>query len=366
MDYCDTNEKKVRWEHIDFIEATAIFFVLLYHSTKYTYDCWDGAPVLDYVRYYLRTILSTCVPLLFFANGYLLLNRKFDLKKHLVKCIRLVILTVVWGMITILAFMWMRQGCISLTDAFGYLWRLELWWAHHLWYMGALVCIYTLLPILKISFDHCPKYFIYFTVIAAMFTFGNTFLNIMASLVLGRVIEINWFHMFNPFREIYGYAFVYFCLGGLAHRYENKILVIPKAKRNAGAALVILCSTVILFMIGVQLTKISGTRISDEIWDVVWKGYDTVPTLLNVLAIYVISLSCKKSSVIRYISCNTLGIYFIHVMLLQFFDTYIRWDFPVIDTFAGNIVFSVALLMTCLAIVTIIKKIPLVKELLKI
>lgn len=98
----------------------------------------------------------------------------------------------------------------------------------HLWYMGALVCIYILFPLLKVVFDNSRKVFIYFTVVCAILTFGNELINHFITILLNTaglyegIIDVNWFNDFNPFRNIFGYAFVYFCVGGLAHDFVKK------------------------------------------------------------------------------------------------------------------------------------------------
>lgn len=354
-----------RWEYIDLIEALGIFFVVLYHSTTYPFNWMDESNPLYFLRYYVRTILSTGVPLFFFANGYLLLNRKFDLKKHIKKSIRIVILTFSWGLINILCLMPIENEILSLKEIVVYLCEWHQGWINHLWYMGTLTGIYVFLPILKNVFDTNRKFFIFFTIMAAVFTFGNTAINIVGTLAIGylrnieSVFTYNWFSMFNPFRGIYGYAFVYFCIGGIAHDFKDKINNIPELKRNLAASFCILFSCFILFFIGINLTKASG-----KIWDVVWSGYDTIPTFVNVLSIFVLSLSYKKSnSVIRAISCNTLGIYFIHQIFIHMLRDHVK-SIPVFCTFGGCIAFTMVLLVISFITVSFIKKVPLIKNLL--
>ncbi len=79
----DNKPLPARYDSIDLIECIAMLFVVMYHSTTVPYDFNQSA--YECVNYFIRAILSTCVPLFFFANGYLLINKKFDLKKHLKK-----------------------------------------------------------------------------------------------------------------------------------------------------------------------------------------------------------------------------------------------------------------------------------------
>ncbi len=122
---------------VDLLESIAIFLVLSYHGTNYSCDfLQDSDNILYYVRYFLRTILSCCVPLFFFVNGYLLLNRKFDLKKHILKIVRLVILTVIWGIIDLFILMFVRNEFLSVKEFLMGVWSCKQGWINHLCYYG--------------------------------------------------------------------------------------------------------------------------------------------------------------------------------------------------------------------------------------
>ncbi len=56
-------EKRI--PHIDLLESIAILFVIMYHSTIYSYDIIENGRRLNYILYFGRTILSACVPLFF-------------------------------------------------------------------------------------------------------------------------------------------------------------------------------------------------------------------------------------------------------------------------------------------------------------
>ena len=94
---------QTRLYFIDLLESIAIFLVLAYHGTNYEYSFLeDSGNVLFYLRYYFRTILSCCVPLFFFANGYLLLNRDFNIKKHIINIIKISVIKEFCGIIFLL------------------------------------------------------------------------------------------------------------------------------------------------------------------------------------------------------------------------------------------------------------------------
>ena len=355
--------------HIDLIESIAIFFVIVYHTTIYFFDFTQDNSLLNYVLYYFRTILSTCVPLFFFVNGYLLLNKEFILKKHIIKTIRLIILTLVWAIILMPTYMIIDHKPLSLGVIFKSILNLDMAWGMNLfWFMGALICIYILFPALKALFDANKKAFMFFVAACFVLTFGVVF-GSQVITVFGEALHISnkqtlrsfLYHpmltMINPFRGSYGYSFVYFCIGGLIYSFEDRILKINALIRNIISALGIIVSCGGLFLIG-----LFNTSIDKEVWDVVWNGYDTIFTLINVICIYILSLNYRKNlSVIRLISCNTLGIYFMHGLFIRLTRPWVEPK-EFLCNLPLNLVYALLILFTCLMICIVIRKIPILRK----
>ena len=63
------NIPKKRFDFVDLLKATAIFFVLIYHFSLMNVDFIHNGEWTSYINYYLKSLLSTCVPLFFFVNG---------------------------------------------------------------------------------------------------------------------------------------------------------------------------------------------------------------------------------------------------------------------------------------------------------
>lgn len=342
-----------------------MFFVILYHCKLFSYDFLTESTLRHYVLYFFSTILSTCVPLFFFANGYLLFGRDFNLRKHIIKMVRLTVVTIIWAIITLCIIQVIRGEFFSISEFIKAIWTWKTGWINHLWYMGALICIYLFFPLLKNAYDTNIRIFFYFTIICTFFTIGNTTINqvstVCSNLVLGKSISIeniNFYNIFNPFRGIRGYSFVYFCLGGIAYHIQDKIERISVKIRNIISVLGIVLSCLGLFATGYCYSKINGS-----IWDVVWNGYDTIFTLINVVCIYLISVSWEKDSqIIRTISSNTLGIYFIHGIIISLLKLHIlNYDFLLNPAF--NFVLCVFILVASCVICCILRKCPVVSRL---
>lgn len=281
--------------------------------------------------------------------------------------VKLVTLTFIWAIINLLLIHLMTKETISLIEFIKEVWNWKQGWINHFWYMGALICVYLLFPLLKNVYDNNYKLFIYFTVVCTVLTVGNTFLNQFVTMFTSIFFEkpivlntFNFFNMFNLFRGIRGYTFVYFCLGGIIYHSERNIEKIDVKKRNVISMVGILVSCLGLFYIGYCYSKATGS-----IWDVVWNGYDSIFTLMNVIFIYVLSLNCKKDlTIVRLISSNTLGIYFIHGILIGFFGLQIL-SFSFTANLLFYMIFAAFILLLSLVICIILRKLPVVSKLVK-
>ena len=72
--------------------------------------------------------------------------------------------------------------------------------------------------------------------------------------------DTNFLNIFNPFRGMYGYTFVYFCLGGVAAYYIDKIQAITKKARNLVALAGLIIGWLGLFGIGYMYSKASHSH----------------------------------------------------------------------------------------------------------
>ena len=359
--------EKRRFYYIDLIKTIAIFFVVFYHSTLFSSDFLSKATLRSYVLYFSKTILSTCSPLFFFVNGYLLFGNKFDLRKHIFKTIKIVFQAIIWAVITLLALQIIRGDHLSVIEFIEAIWNWKMDWINHLWYIGALVCIYVFFPVLKNVYDTNFKIMVYFTVICVLFTVGNATLNhaltVCASLFgenTGTFSGINFFNIYNPFRGIYGYTFAYFCVGGVICHYRNAIQGMDVKYRNIASGIVLFLSCLGLFALGCCYSNAEGS-----VWSVVWNGYDSIFTLINVICIYVLSLNWEKDCrIVREISSNTLGIYFIHWMVVSFLKPHIqKYDFML--NYPATFIFSLFVLLICLVICMIMRKSSVISELIR-
>ena len=86
-----------RINQLDLIKSMAIIEVVILHSNIDEWNWLVHPGILPLMRYFIRSLLATAVPLFLFVNGCLVLNKKLNIKNHLVKTIKLAVLALFWG-----------------------------------------------------------------------------------------------------------------------------------------------------------------------------------------------------------------------------------------------------------------------------
>src|SRR4051794_19168514 len=125
------NDKSInkRYDFVDLLKTIAIFFVLFYHFSVMNIDFIHDEGFTSYFNYYLNSILSTCVPIFFFVNGGLLLNKSYlDIKSHVRKTIKILILTLLWGLISLILLSIIKGEPLSFSDIVKGLYYLKQGW----------------------------------------------------------------------------------------------------------------------------------------------------------------------------------------------------------------------------------------------
>lgn len=348
---------------IDLLKSIAIMFVVLYHSNLFSSNFLDNDSCLFYIRYYIKTLLSSCVPLFFIANGYLLLSKPLQLKKHIRKIIHFMTITVIWSFLLVVLIMPIEHEAYSLSGIFNAIIQMRVGWTNHLWFMGALVCLYYFFPLIKIVYDSNKLVFYYFTVICVILSFGNSLLNEGATLFSSILLKkntvyynSNFFLFFNPF-NVHAESFAYFCIGGVLFSIKDRLHNITVCRHIVYSVFLIILGSTILFVIGVY-----NSKLSNAIFDIVFNSYSTVFTLFISLGIWSLCLLYQKDIyIIREISCNTLGIYMFHVIIINLTKPYFI-QFPLCRTLSFNIAYTIAILLICLFISKGLKTIPFISR----
>lgn len=362
---------KPRLAWVDLFESLAILMVVFYHATS-SIAHTDFSSVTTphfFLFYFFRSLLAVCVPIFFFANGFLLFRKPtFDFKTHLHKTLHFVFLALFWYLITVIFLLFLHRSELSLSNPFAILAAVKSN-LNHLWYLGALVCLYLFFPLLKVTYDHHPTAFLYFAILCCILTFGSSLLNELATFISyfcssshQVFTELNPFNIFNPLRGLYEFSFAYFCLGGLAAHFLPRLLNIPVKKRNIFAAISLIFSWFALFGLSLLYCAASG-----KVWDNVWYNYASVFTLLAVFALFLLCQNFSRCpKILTTISQNTLGIYLIHTLLIAatayFGLNSFLTDFTSPLLLIFNLLYSLGVLAMSLLISLLLRRLPFIRR----
>ncbi len=347
---------------LDLMKTLAIFFVILYHGMAFeSYILTDGS-ALSYIKYFLQGLLCICVPIFFFVNGALMLQKEFDIKKHIRKLLKLVLLILFWGSLTLAVLMPVRSEFFGAFEFVKSLLSLRGNWIHHLWFLCALFGVYVFLPLIKNCFDTSKRVFLYFLSAVLLFTFGGTLVSAVFDAVgfaCGMNISPAGFVLFqklDPFIST-GYALGYFMLGGLLFEKRDSLNL---KKYRVLAIILAICAASCVFLYGIMMSRRDGVQ-----YDVVCSLYGSVFALVLTVSLFLLVLPMKAGNklgkFLALCGSNTLGIYLIHWIILTSLED-ILWRIPYYSTMPGKLVFCVILFFVSLGLSALIKKIPLMKE----
>lgn len=357
---------KQRVQQLDLLKSMAIFMVVFQHISTYNINFMHAEGLLPLIRYLLVPILSTCVPIFYVINGYLLFQRKLDVKTHLLKTLRLFCLTLLWIVILSTSTMLIRGEWLGLFQWLKLIfhWREDLN-NNILWYMAVLVSIYLLFPILKVVYDRHFKLFVYFTLLLAILTIGNTTLLSLINVIKFQLTDSHSLSnyklasLFSPFHGPRDFALVYFCLGGIFYRYESKIKAWITLPKQIAALFILLLSSVSFGFLGILFSKNLGF-----IWNVVWFNMDSLNNLISVVCLFVLTMTYQKNiAIVTHTGQNTLGIYLLHMIFIELSRPKLE-NIAFFQTYFGNAIYTIAIIGLCLVAISILKKIPYLRRIL--
>ena len=355
-----------RYEFVDLLKAIAIFFVTIYHYNNIKINFFETQDNIIYFNYFIRSIFSTGVPLFFLVNGLLILNKDLVLKQHIKKILNFIKILILWNIITLIFLMIINNETIPINKLTYYLYNFKDDWTSHLWFLESLIIIYIFFPLIKSTYETSIENLYYFLAIIFLITFGSRLLSNIINVLKFFLTndfstkDIDIFNFFSNFKCIYGYSFVYFITGGILTKYNY---IFQKRKIILISIVLIPISMLLLTLYGI-IMSINNYRL----YDTVWSGYNTIPTLCMVISIYILSLQYKGYNnklfhIINYIGKNSLGIYLVHRIWGSLFIKYFK-EIPYSDNIITNFIFAALVILISLLSVTLINKNYILKKIL--
>lgn len=363
------NENRIIY--IDYIETIAIFLVVICHIAI-TAGRTVGANIL------LQLATTLGVPLFFMANGALLFNQKFDLKKHLKKIFWMFITLVSWKLLYLLAILikdFEKARLLSAGTIFAYIGGGNITDpyvpAEHFWFLYGLIAIYLLFPFIKKFFDIDQKTVYYFLILLFIFRFAiieyqdiASILEIKGNLSLP-ALDI-YMESFGSFNYNGTYLF-YFVIGGLLHKKWYQ----PQVKRIKKQALFLPLIIAFIAFIGMLILKYLQEDTLAGQWVRLNDDYSRISTMILSISVFIWFLKVgnfpnkRINQINACISQRTMNIYAVHMMLCFIYAIYVFPRFPY-QGIVIHLLRSLLVVMASLVITEPLRFIPGIRKLLGI
>lgn len=329
-----------RNNNLDLIKILACIAVVGLHTLH------KDISVINQSLYY---ICGFAVPAFFTSTGYVLLNRSSTSKKYCWNKIKNILYVVLlWSVLMSIACLFVYavrnqlnpQMVMMFPKTFfgGLVQRGNLW---QFWYLGALIIIYAVYPVLMRYRERLSFIWIILVVI-------GVFIQIV-SYFIGTPLQSYIIQTFRLWTWIQ-----YFALGGLigCHNRKENISI-----RKRAAIFIILTISIVVYQNIIGKTFLHNTYA--EFF------YDSILTIIWLISIFNFILSIKLDSkvkrIIEYITPLTMGIYIAHPLVMRVIQ-----HFVVVDTLSVSFLFFCLVLMVSAICVCLIKKIPYVKRLVEL
>lgn len=345
----ENGSRQERQLNMDLLRILACFSVIMLHSAS---QFWYELPLLSggwLVANSYDAAFRFGVPIFVMLSGRFFLSAEgeVDIKALYRKNIlRLFVIYWVWSAVYGL---W---DCRDWMGAEGVVWKdylTEIFLGrYHLWYLPMQIGLYMLLPVLNSWLAHCTKKNLeYFLLLFILLQIGLSTVKILRipGPVLQALQQVNV--------ELVCSYVGYFVLGYYLYRYP------PQKKARLG-----LYAGGAAGLFGAVGISVLETKLKGQAMATAFDSYSLF-TFLLVVALYVGFQNLQQSSyrtgrwLIKEISADTLGIYLMHVLLMEFLDGYGIHSMTV-NSIVGIPLLALACFVICGLAAALLRRIPLV------
>lgn len=356
--------EKKRYANIDLLKTVAILMVIALHSQLFKLDFIQYNNISSYIQYFLR-IICEGVAIFILVNGFLLINKKeFDLKRHLLKILKIFILLILWSIILTTVIKLIYQEPLKISEIIKNIFVIDInnKYTGVLWFLQSLIALYLIYPVLKILHDKDKNVYDYLFIVVLIFTMGTNLLSIISELINTKIkcnaINLVISYMSN-FQVLYNRNFlIFFMFGG--YLFENKEKFEERKTRRKWIVIG-LVSWIIAFAFAVIISKSQNKTYMQNF------NYGSIFMPFILIGIFAATYNYKSkekwyNKIIETISKNSLGIYLIHIIIVRIISSLYTGQLSLpLRICKVIIVFIVSLMITLL-----IKKIPKVKKLVEL
>lgn len=361
------NTKIKRYENIDLLKTIAIFMVIVLHSGLLHINFIELKSVATYIEFAIRLIMEG-VPIFIIVNGFLIMNKKFDFKKHLRKTLNIFVLLIIWSFVYVIISSLIFNNSIDIKNILKEVitTNISSKYTGILWFLQSLIALYLLFPVIKVLHDSNKKIYNFLFIIVTIFTIGINFLSLINNIIefktgwSGITYLLSYISKFNIITN--GYFVFYFMLGG--YIFENKENLKFKFNNKKSIIIVIagLLAWILAITYGIGVSNLQNKMIGDSF------NYSTVFLCITLLGLYCLTSNYQNTGnlvnkIIESVGKNSLGIYLIHVLVIRILRRFIQFPTYI---FMQRLGFTVLVFIASYTIVLLIKKIPYVNKLISL
>ena len=329
--------------NIDFLKIVACIAVIGLHTLQKN---------LSTVNALIHYFCGFAIPVFFFSTGYILLQRKEITVKYCIKkCLNIVRVVIIWNVgvnlcIVCLKFLLGKEfDFISFLQDISYRPFIQKGRMWQFWYLGAMIILYLLLPIIHNAIYGDNKKWVRFWRIFALICVCIQ----VVSLCMNAPIQKNVIQTFRVWTWIQ-----YFSLGGGTALFA---LIINKITLKQHIFMLMILSAINVvyqFLIGSFIIHNTFAEyVYDSLFEIIW---------IIIIVSFVIRVDLNAiGKYIEFLSSLTMGVFIIHPLINT-----VCAHFIIVDSVIISIVYFMLITVLSFAVIYILSKLPFSKYLLKI
>lgn len=364
------NQKSNRFVSLDLMKTIGMLFVCCTHFSISAASHFDSIPLTNQIlisRFFIN-IEVCCVPILFMTNGALSLNHSLDMKKHMKKMLHFLLQFFLWCFITIVIIRAFNRPLpvLSMGEWISAILfnKNSGIFTPHFWFMPCFLCISLLSPFIHSFFSKATRengaYIKLFLFILFLLYFVKNDISQIA-FAKSIMLDTNVLTIYSPFLDIVGGMLFYFVLGGYLWSKKDQLnnsitTVISLGSIILGLLLLLQEWYIIEFYTKTSINPANASYLSMGAICI------TVGIFLLIISIESIIENIKIiSTYCSFIGKNTIGIYYIHYILAFLLnEVLLKGIYP--SSCILNLTRSIVLITISAFLYTLLKKIPLLRE----
>lgn len=304
-----------------------------------------------FVNFVVFALAIIAIPLFIMVNGYLMFQKAEVTYAYVrKKIIRILVVCFSWEALHAVAYFLYYHQFRNFLESF-LLDFLQKGLFFQFWFMGSLIVLYLLLPILRWFYE--KNAVLYIGILAA--------LGVLCAIIsIIMTVTKNLFVLEVPQSLRLWYWIFYYMLGGLLAKRKTKIQTL--VSRCSFAVKIIIPTAAILLLISWQW--LIGNVVLKQYRLETFYGSIPIMAAVTIIFVYVSNAKFQRGKTITGLAGLSMGIYVIHPFVLAVFQKYVPAF--VSGNAAMNLLFWIVTVIACGIITAIINKIPMVKELIRL